>query len=109
MEKVMEKKLKVANNLSIFHCNLPDSMARGHLRNTFWEETLKARQKVAGEVNLNGKLVLDQSLLLNKRFNLEAHPGMLKKLLLRHGLLRIKHVYFSEERRVMTYSELRNK
>ena len=107
-KKVMEKKFKVGNNLSIFHCNLSDNMARGHLRNTFGEETLKAWQKVVGETNVNGELVLDQSHWFNRRLNLEAHPSMSKKLLLRHGLLRIKDVYLSEEGRLMTHSELRN-
>ena len=55
--KVMEKKHEVGNNLSIFHCNLSDNMVKGHLRNTFWEESPKAWQNVAEKLQGAYKVV----------------------------------------------------
>ena len=105
----MENKLKVGTSLSIFHCNLSDDKARKHLGNVFWQETLKAWQNMVGELRLNGESVLEQSLWHNKTLNLEAHPTIPKAMLLRHGLFRVKDLYSSEERRIMTHGELRNR
>ncbi|XP_043192435.1 uncharacterized protein LOC122365356 [Amphibalanus amphitrite] len=106
---VVQNKLLIGGNLSIFECKLSKREVECKFPDKFWREIYLAWQTMVEEEDKTDGLVLYESLWHNRYLNLDDMVGIPKKKLQNSGVLRINDIYDRNAGRLMPPDQLTEK
>ena len=104
--QLMKPMLNLCEEISIFECNPTPNQVRQKIRNQFWKETVEAWQKIAKSSSLTPGEILNQTLWMNERTNLENNRAMPKRRLIESGVKRVIDLYDTTRQVLLTPNEI---
>lgn len=100
----MHEKLVIRQDITVFHCDGDQKLIHHRLKNTFWEEVAASWFKLTHINDPSGRQILFKPLWYNKDIRLNI--SLNKKRMIDKGIIQIKDIYDTAEKRLMTGNEL---
>ena len=108
-KSVMGHKLRITNDITIFHCNASQKQVDNFVLSSFWKETISAWMNIKENQEISAHEILNEVLWNNKHIDLEKRKTFNRATLLEKGLTRILNIHDRGDKKLMSANEIATK